>query len=31
MTGSGPFVLREYRPGEYVHLTGNGDFWLGRR
>ena len=30
LTGSGPFVFREYRPGEYVHMTGNDSFWLGR-
>ncbi|MDI9369483.1 MAG: ABC transporter substrate-binding protein [Synergistaceae bacterium] len=31
MIGSGPFILREYKPGEYVHLTSNEDFWLGGR
>lgn len=31
MVGSGPFIFREYKPGEYVHLTANEDFWLGRR
>ncbi len=31
LVGTGPFVFREYRAGEYVHLTGNDAFWLGRR
>jgi len=28
LMGSGPFIFREYRPGEYVHLTKNPLFWL---
>lgn len=28
LMGSGPFIFREYRPGEYVHLTRNPAFWL---
>ena len=31
LVGTGPFVFREYRAGEYVHLTANDAFWLGRR
>lgn len=30
LVGSGPFIFREYRPGEYVRMTGSGSFWLGR-
>lgn len=28
LVGTGPFVFREYRPGEYVHLVRNDKFWL---
>lgn len=28
MTGTGPFVFREYRRGEYVLFTRNEKFWL---
>ncbi|MDO9508063.1 MAG: ABC transporter substrate-binding protein [Thermovirgaceae bacterium] len=28
LVGTGPFVFREYRPGEYVHLVRNEKFWL---
>ncbi len=31
IVGTGPFVFREYRPGEYVRLSGNERFWLGRK
>ncbi len=31
LVGTGPFVFREYRPGEYVRLSGNERFWLGRK
>ncbi len=30
LVGTGPFVFREYRPGEYVRMTANEAFWLGR-
>lgn len=30
LVGTGPFVFREYRPGEYVRMSGNERFWLGR-
>ncbi len=29
LVGTGPFVFREYRPGEYVRMTANETFWLG--
>ena len=28
LVGTGPFVFREYRAGEYVHLTRFEDFWM---
>jgi peptide/nickel transport system substrate-binding protein len=28
LVGTGPFVFREYRQGEYVHFVSNEDFWL---
>jgi len=28
LVGTGPFIFREYRPGEYVHLTRYDDFRL---
>ncbi|HON34658.1 MAG TPA: ABC transporter substrate-binding protein, partial [Synergistales bacterium] len=28
LVGTGPFVFMEYRPGEFVHLVRNEDFWL---
>ncbi|MBP8996240.1 MAG: Oligopeptide-binding protein AppA precursor [Synergistetes bacterium ADurb.Bin155] len=28
LVGTGPFVFREYRPGEFVHLVRNEGFWL---
>lgn len=28
LVGTGPFVFREYRPGEYVHFVRNEDFWM---
>ncbi|GAB1486904.1 hypothetical protein MASR2M79_19550 [Aminivibrio sp.] len=28
LVGSGPFVFREYRPGEYVRMGRNETFWL---
>ncbi|MGI6253190.1 MAG: ABC transporter substrate-binding protein [Aminivibrio sp.] len=31
LVGSGPFVFREYRPGEYVRMSANEQFWLGRK
>lgn len=27
MVGSGPYVISEVRPGEFVHLTRNPDYW----
>ncbi|NPV55434.1 MAG: ABC transporter substrate-binding protein [Anaerolineae bacterium] len=28
MVGSGPFIMKDYRQGEYVHLEANRDFYL---
>ena len=30
LVGTGPFVFREYRDGEYVRMSRNENFWLGR-
>jgi peptide/nickel transport system substrate-binding protein len=30
LVGTGPFIFKEYRPGEYVRMSGNERFWLGR-
>ncbi len=31
LVGSGPFIFKEYRPGEYVHFIRNPHFWLLRK
>lgn len=31
LVGSGPFIFKEYRPGEYVHFIRNPHFWLFRK
>ncbi len=31
LVGSGPFVFREYRPGEFVRFTRFDDYWMLRR
>jgi peptide/nickel transport system substrate-binding protein len=28
LTGTGPFIFREYRRGEYVRFSRNDHFWL---
>jgi peptide/nickel transport system substrate-binding protein len=28
LVGTGPFIFKEYRPGEYVHFVRNDGFWL---
>jgi peptide/nickel transport system substrate-binding protein len=30
VVGSGPFIITDYRPGEYVKLKANKNFWRGR-
>lgn len=31
LVGTGPFIFREYRPGEFVRFTKNDLFWLLKR